>query len=106
MKANKSSYEKGYQSGDISLKGIIAVSAGAVVLLLAIIIFTLSYFTYSKESMIYEKVLQPPSQKLEDLQAREAKNLSGYGVVDSVQGIYHIPIDKAMESIAQEARSQ
>jgi hypothetical protein len=46
--------------------------------------------------------LQPaPIQDLHDMRAAEAKILSSYGWVDQAHGVTHIPIDRAIDLLAQ-----
>jgi len=42
-----------------------------------------------------------PVQDLQDLQASQAAQLSTYGWVDSTRGVVRLPIDRAMDLIAQ-----
>ena len=42
-----------------------------------------------------------PAQDLKDFRAQEAARLNSYGLVDKDKGIVHIPIDRAMDLIAQ-----
>ena len=60
-------------------------------------------FMLTKEEIIYETVLQPESVPLRDLRAHEDEVLHTYKVIDAAKGIYQIPIDRALQLMADEA---
>lgn len=73
----------------------------AVVLLIIVSVFYVHSYTTSnvadrtsEESQFYN---------IEEIQQREAETLNSYGVVDSEEGIYHIPIDQAISEIVNES---
>lgn len=73
----------------------------AVVLLIIVSIFYVHSYTTStvadrtsQESQFYN---------IEEIQQREAETLNSYGVVDSEEGIYRIPIDQAISEIVNES---
>jgi hypothetical protein len=50
------------------------------------------------------RLQETPALDLEKLHAREREQLSTYGWVDRQAGIVHIPIERAMEIVAGEAK--
>lgn len=73
----------------------------AVVLLIIVSVFYVHSYTTSnvadrtsEESQFYN---------IEEIQQREAETLNSYGVVDSEEGIYRIPIDQAISEIVNES---
>lgn len=93
----------GYEKRDANLKGITIVSLAGVLLLILAIVFVDDIFVLTKEQIIYETVLRPESVPLRDLRAREDEVLYSYKKLDSAGGVYQIPIDRAMQVLADEA---
>ena len=95
--------DSGYEKKDINLNKIFLTGVIAVVTVIIIIVFILDYFTAVKEELVYKQVLQPASAQLRELRARENEELNSYKLLDPRKGIYRVPIDRAMELIADEA---
>jgi len=95
--------EPGYDRSEASA-GKLLLFGGAIVVLIAIIVIVVSeVFVAEKDRMVHELSLAPESVELRELRARETKELNSYKVLDSTSGRYRIPIDRAMELIADEA---
>lgn len=93
----------GYEKSDVNLRKTI-VAAVAIVVVVALSLVVLSeYYLSVKEEYIYEMTLKPESAALRDIRAREDEILYSYKLLDSTSGAYQIPIDRAMELIAEEA---
>ncbi len=93
----------GYEKSDVSVNKIIIWGVLAVILLIVFVVFIMDYYVATKERLIYEKVLTPPSAALRELRARETEILNSYKILDSTQGVYRIPIDRAMQILADDA---
>lgn len=93
----------GYDTGEPNAIGLIAFVITFVVLLVVIIGATAGYFDWAwnrqEESVIQER----PSEDLAALRAREDAQLKSYGYINRDKGQLQIPIDRAMELVAQEA---
>jgi hypothetical protein len=50
--------------------------------------------------------MEPQSALLRDVRARDQEILTTYAVIDSTKNIYRIPVDKAMQMMADSAFSQ
>jgi hypothetical protein len=98
--------DRGYERRDANLKWIFGVGLVGVVLVVAIVVFLNEYFIMTRESLVYESVLRPESAKLRELRAREDEILNSYGAVNAQNGVYRIPIDRAMQIVANEAFSK
>ena len=96
----------GYEKKDTSARGILIVAIISVVIVVLSVVLTNELFIATREELVDEMVLQPESAALRDLRAREGATLYSYDVVDSTQGIYRIPIDRAMKLMAEEAYAQ
>ena len=92
----------GYERRDINIKKVFYTGVFSVVFLVVIIILLNEYFIITKEDVVYQQTLYPESEKLLQLQAREDSLLNSYGVIDDVNDIYRIPIERAMEKMVEE----
>jgi hypothetical protein len=100
---NKMTSDDGYEKKDISIGKVIITIVISVLSLAVILVLLNSYFTASTEEQIYDAVLRPESAALRELRAREEETLNSYGRLDSAAGAYRIPIDRAMQLMADEA---
>ena len=92
----------GYETSDISTRNLY-ISGGVLVVLLIVIIVGLNeLFLANREQEVTDKVRQVQSSELRELQAREAEALHSYKMLDQQNGVVQIPIDRAMQIIAEE----
>ena len=96
----------GYERRDTSALKIAIFGGSALVLLVIVVMLIAQFFLFSTESLVYENVLKPESKDLRELRSREDQILNSYGVIDSTNGVYRIPIAHAMELMAEEAYSE
>jgi hypothetical protein len=94
---------EGYEKSDVNLTKIFMYGILGLVILTAVVVFSLDYFTATREELVYEAVLKPESVPLRELRAREEGELNSYAILDAEKGIYRIPIERAMELTAEEA---
>lgn len=92
----------GYETRDVDVRRIFFLILAGIAVLVVILLTLNAYFAYVAEEEIYEMVLRPESQVLIELRQNEDRILNSYGVVDSVSGVYRIPIDSAMKEILRE----
>ena len=93
----------GYEKGEVNVRRVVFFAAVSIVVVAALLIFSLDYFTAVKEELVQELVLEPQSATLRELRAREIEELSSYQLLDSAAGVYRIPVRRAMELVADEA---
>ncbi|MFZ5981701.1 MAG: hypothetical protein ACOYVF_13845 [Candidatus Zixiibacteriota bacterium] len=93
----------GYEKSDINIAKVIIYGVFGIIFLVAVLIFTWDYFAAVKEKTVREMVLQPTSVPLRELRARENGELTSYKLLDASKGVYRIPIERAMELMADEA---
>jgi hypothetical protein len=96
-------HSAGYEKGEIDLKKTVIITIVTVLFIAVSLVFLNEYFMAAKEEIIQEQVLEPPSMTLEELAAYEDSVLAAYGKNDSLDGVYQIPIEKAMELVAEDA---
>lgn len=95
--------DEGYDRGEPK-SGLIALIGGAIVAVVVVVIFAVQfYYERVKEQQLYEKVMAPIAGDLVDLRTLEDRLLHSYGYVDREAGKVRIPIERAMELLAQEA---
>jgi len=95
----------GYEKQDTNAFRIGLILVISTVILVVVLIFTANLFSTMKENAFTEAVLKPESTALRELKAREVDVLGSYGIVDATKGIYRIPIERAMQFVADEAYS-
>jgi hypothetical protein len=92
-----------FERRDVNPQKILLVTLIGVVSFVVILIGVSEYFLMTKEEMVAESVLKPPSSALRDLRAQEDEILNSYKIVDASKNIYQIPVGEAMKRIAEEA---
>ncbi|MEW5702326.1 MAG: hypothetical protein AB1792_08875 [Candidatus Zixiibacteriota bacterium] len=93
----------GYEKRDVSVGRLLAVTVTAAVVLALVLVGLFQLFVSTSEEDIQQMVLAPESAALRELRAHEEGVLQSYGVVDTTLGQYRIPIERAMELVADEA---
>ncbi|MBD3402816.1 hypothetical protein GF420_07960 [candidate division GN15 bacterium] len=92
-----------YEERDVSVPWITTIALIVIGIIVVFVIVLNEYFLVTKERLIDEQVLQVQSPALRELRAREDKELNSYEVLDAEAGVYQIPIDRAMELLANES---
>jgi hypothetical protein len=78
--------------------GLVAAVFGAIVVgLILVVLGVQAIYDRVLEQQIYVKVLEPVSEDLKDLRAREDEQLHSYRYIDRAAGTVRIPIERAME---------
>jgi hypothetical protein len=100
---NTPATDSGYEKKDINLNKLLVGGVIAVVTVIIVVVFILDYYTALKEEIVYEQELRPESKALRELRARENEELNGYFLLDQEKERYRIPIERAMQLMADEA---
>jgi hypothetical protein len=103
MTASGQHTKPGYEKRETSALKIGVFIILSLTVLLIIVVIANQMFVLSKESLYYETVLSPESKALREQKSREDKLLDSYESIDSENGIYRIPIDRAMKLMTEEA---
>jgi len=93
----------GYDAHEANLRPIIIIGVVSIILLIVSVVLVDQLFISTKERLVEEVVLSPESTALREQRAREDEVLGSYRVIDAGKGIYQIPIERAMELLADEA---
>lgn len=102
-KHHSNTHGAGYEKRDIGVRSVLITTAIIVVFIIASVLFVDAIFVSTKESMVEKYTLLPESAQLRDLRARETEELTTYKLLDPAKQIYRIPIDRAMQLLADEA---
>ena len=94
---------QGYEKSDVSIKKVFMWAGFIVVSIVVVVIVLNSFFISSMEKEVYNSVLKPESVELRDLRAREIETLTSYKMLDETNGVVQIPIERAMQLLADEA---
>jgi hypothetical protein len=87
--------------------GLIALLGAGMVILLAIVILGVqSYYDHVRDQQIFVKQLQPVSEDLQALHAREDADLDSYHYIDRAKGTVRLPINRAMQLLIEEAHAK
>lgn len=96
--------EIGYERRDVKVKYIIKAMIAFVLLFTFILVMLNELFLFTKEQVINENFLSDKSDKLIILRSHEDSVLTNYKVLDEENGIYQIPIERALELVAEDAK--
>lgn len=94
--------EAGYETHDISIPHIVAFAIICITMIVAGIFMVDGYFVYTKEKLLIEANQVSPKALME-LRAGHQEKLSTYGVVNETEGVYRIPISRAMKLLSEES---
>jgi hypothetical protein len=78
---------------------IFGLLAGLSVVVLVIVLGLSQLFKRVVRDEIYDKELSVVSKDLQEARARDEGHLTGYAVIDGKQGVYQIPIARAMDEL-------
>ncbi len=98
-----SSGKNDYERKDINPKMVIVYSGVGVAILVVILVLLTDYFMIEKEEIVYNTNLKPISADLREIRSLETETLTNYKLLDKEKGIYQIPIDRAMQLLAEES---
>lgn len=96
---------EGFDRREPAAGAIAAAAIASVIVLIVVILALQSYFDHIWQEAVYEKILAPPSEQLQELHNREDWQLTHYQYVDKQKGQVRIPVDRAMTLFVQEAAS-
>ncbi len=92
----------GFDVAEPRTRFIALFGLGTLAALIAIILGLQAYVDSVKQQEIFVKVLQPVSEDLKALHAREDTELNSYQYIDRDKGVVRLPIRRAMELLVQE----
>jgi len=87
----------------ISVKVVTLIAVVFVLLLVTILAATQAGVRYAYAVEEQRRWLRP-NLELNQLEREQLENINRYGVVDPQNGVYSIPIDRAMQAVAERSR--
>jgi len=93
----------GYDRHDPNTRFIAMLGGLLVIVLIAAVFGVQYYYDRVREQQVYVQVLEPQSEMLLDLRARENQELLTYQYLDRDAGTVRVPIERAMELLVEEA---
>lgn len=94
----------GYEKREANIRITAVVALLSVVLMVIFFVNLNEMFVQVQEEVKSELVLTPVSENLLVLQAEEERVLHSYAIIDTAKQIYRIPIERAIELMAAEAK--
>lgn len=91
-----------YERSEAGTRFIALFGVAMMLLLIALVLALQMYVDHVREEQIFVKTLQPVSEDLLALRAREAGELHSYAYIDRAKGTVRIPIERAMELVVKE----
>jgi hypothetical protein len=92
-----------YEKKDVNVRMLFISGLAAIIIFIVILTFLSDYFTVMETNAVYETQLKPESVSLNEILKEEQAILTSYKLIDSKKGIYRIPIERAMQLLAEEA---
>ena len=97
------SHRAGYETSSASGKKTILWGVVLIVAIIASVVVLNEYFVSVGEGPGYDLALRPQSVTLREIRATEDEILNSYKLLDSTTGQYRIPVERAIELVAEEA---
>jgi hypothetical protein len=94
---------QGFDRSEPNVRFVAIFGAGTLVLLVVAVLALQFYYDRVLEEQVFVKVQEPVAQSLVDLRAREDEALHSYRYLDREKGTVRLPIERAMELLAEEA---
>ncbi len=87
---------------DVDTPMIALVGITSAVFLFVLIIALLAWFNATEQRELRQKIVEPPNEKLEQLDAKQLESINVYRLVDPKKGVIAIPIDRAMDLVLKD----
>lgn len=91
-----------YDDPNVAASAVVGI-IGAIVLFVIIVLLQ-TWFYRAEADERFRKIYSQPYQELQKLDNEQRERLTSYGWISEGDGVAHIPIERAMELIAGEAR--
>lgn len=95
------SIDSGVSSDGIDMRTLAKWSTLLVIFLTGLILLGMNLYTTYSYEIEMETAINTKYSELKNLQQKANTQLNSYGVVDQENNIYHIPIDKAIETVSE-----
>ena len=90
-----------YDDPNVAASAVVGVISA--IALFVIIVLLQTWFYNAEEDERYRKVYSQPYEELQKIDNEQLERLGSYGWISEPDGIAHIPIDRAMQLVADES---
>jgi len=91
-----------YDDPNVAASAVVGVVSA--IGLFVIIVLLQTWFYRAKEDERYRKVYSQPYQELQKVDNNQLERLGSFGWISEGDGVAHIPIERAMKLVAEEAQ--
>ena len=98
----KHNADEGFDATEPQSKAIWGFAIASVICLVVVIGALQQYFEKVWDDAVYQKVLSPPSEQLNDVRGRDDWDLTHYMYLDKKSGQVRIPLDEAQKKFFEE----
>lgn len=85
----------------IKIKVVVLIALMFVILLSVIVFAAQAGVRFAYQQQQEERWLLP-NRELQQLEREQMENINRYGVVNAERGLYSVPIERAMEAVAEQ----
>lgn len=91
-----------YDDPNVAMSAVVGI-IGAIALFVIIVLLQTWFYT-AQEDERFRKVYSQPYEELQKIDNEQLERLGSFGWISEPDGIAHIPIDRAMQLISNEAQ--
>jgi hypothetical protein len=89
-----------YDDPNVAMSAVVGVISAIV--LFVIIVLLQAWFYTAQDDERFRKVYSQPYQELQNVDNEQLERLGSFGWISEPEGVAHIPIERAMELVADE----
>ncbi len=90
-----------YDDPNVAASAVVGIISA--ILLFVIIVLLQTWFYHAEEDERFRKVYSQPYQELQKVDNEQLERLGSFGWISEGDGVVHIPIERAMKLVAEEA---
>ena len=98
--------EMGVAHEGVEAKQILVMVVATVLLITVLVIALITATNVVHRDMIYTVANNSTYPELREIERQSAQKLESYAIVDDAEGVYRVPIHRAMELMAEDARGR
>lgn len=102
----KKEKERGVAYEGVAARQIMGITGSIILVILVAVAIIFGWFDQVSQDMRQLTVADMDSQPIRQAEVEATQQLQQYGVVDKEEGVYRIPIDRAMDLVATEEYQQ
>ena len=91
-----------YDDPNVAASAVVGIISAIV--LFVIIVLLQTWFYQAEEGERFRKIYSQPYEELQKIDNEQLERLASYGWISEGDGVAHIPIDRAMQLVADESQ--